>query len=404
MDTRCWSAWPSHLPLPRRNHPCIGFLNSTRPQSLPAAFLVPASAVATRRAAWSSRLRKGGRAAGSETAGASETDVMEVTLETDQPDAVMELLLGFGANSASAMAANTRQATLRVVSAQFEGSSDILAKLDLEQIGCIIQGALDLPRKPLLKSRLLGGSWSKYFPLSESVEVRLPCHAGPRGGMLSETGRRVLRLEGGVAFGAGDHPTTRGAAAFLEATLTKARPLSLRCLDYGTGSGVLAICAWMLGAKHTLGVDVDKTALASAARSLALNGTVVAPFDVLGTVAFKHVPACPELATKQIVEMVEEGGAFDIVVANILCEPLLQLVDTLSCATAPAGKLCLSGVRSLPDLRAVEALQDKYSEQFENFQISDAGAGWCVITAEKGFCAAQGVLYEARFLFRDHDS
>lgn len=291
---------------------------------------------------------------------------MEVTLETDQPDAVMELLLGFGASSASAMAANTQQATLRVVSAQFEGSSDILSNLDLEQIGSIIQRALDLPRKPLLKGRLLGGTWSKYFPLSESVEVRLPCHAGPRGGMLSETGRRVLRLEGGVAFGAGDHPTTRGAAAFLEATLTKARPLSLRCLDYGTGSGVLAICAWMLGARQTLGVDVDKSAVASAARSLALNGTVVPPFDASGTIAFKHVPACPELATKQIIEMVEEGGAFDIVVANILCEPLLQLVDTLSCATAPAGKLCLSGVRRLPDLRAVEALQDTYSEQFED--------------------------------------
>ena len=129
---------------------------------------------------------------------------MEVTLETDQPDAVMELLLGFGASSASAMAANTQQATLRVVSAQFEGSSDILSNLDLEQIGSIIQRALDLPRKPLLKGRLLGGTWSKYFPLSESVEVRLPCHAGPRGGMLSETGRRVLRLEGGVAFGAGN--------------------------------------------------------------------------------------------------------------------------------------------------------------------------------------------------------
>ena len=104
----------------------------------------------------------------------------------------------------------------------------------------------------------------------------------------------------------------------------------------------------------------------------------------------------------------QEGGAFDIVVANILCEPLLQLVDTLSCATAPAGKLCLSGVRRLPDLRAVEALQDTYSEQFENFQISDAGAGWCVITAEKGLVrlklsCTRSVL-EARFLFRDHDS
>eukprot|EP00439_Symbiodinium_sp_Y106_P050987 s1251_g6.t1 len=360
----------------------MGFPFCTRPQSLPAAFVVTAAAVAKRRVAWSSRLWRGGKAVGSETASASGVDVMEVTLETDQPEAVMDLLLGFGASSASAMAAKTQQAALQVVSAQFEGSFDTLNKLDLEQIRCIIQAALDLPRKPRLTGRLLGGTWSKYFPLSESVEVRLPCHAGPRGGTLSETGRRVLRLEGGVAFGAGDHPTTRGAAAFLEATLTKARPLSLRFLDYGTGSGVLAICAWMLGARHTLGVDVDKTAIASAARSLELNDTVT-PFDVSGTIDFKHVPACPERATKQIVEVVEEGGTFDIVVANILCEPLLQLVETLACATAPAGKLCLSGVRSLPDLSAVEALQEAYSEHFENFQISDAGAGWCVITAEK---------------------
>ena len=130
-------------------------------------------------------------------------DVMEISVKTDQPNAVIELLLGFGASSASSMEAVTESATSAIVIAHFEGPPAALANLDLAHMGSIIQVALDLPSAPVLASRLLGGAWSEYFPLSESIEVRLPCHDGPGGGMLSEAGRRVLRLEGGVAFGAG---------------------------------------------------------------------------------------------------------------------------------------------------------------------------------------------------------
>ena len=123
-------------------------------------------------------------------------DITEVTIQTDQADAVIDMLLGFGAFSASAVASTDTSAT---VTAHFKGPG----KLDLTKMTSIIQNALDLTSPPLLTTRALAGAWSEYFPLSKSVEVRLPCHAGPSGGMMSETGRRVLRLEGSVAFGAG---------------------------------------------------------------------------------------------------------------------------------------------------------------------------------------------------------
>ena len=126
-----------------------------------------------------------------------KVDITEVTVETDQPTAVVDLLLGFGADSASAVAG----ASTSTVTAHFEGAE--LAEADLAQMASVLQAALDLPSQPLLTQRSLGEAWIKYFPLCDSLEVRLPCHGGPAGGMLSETGRRVLRLEGGLAFGAG---------------------------------------------------------------------------------------------------------------------------------------------------------------------------------------------------------
>ena len=154
------------------------------------------------------------------------------------------------------------------------------------------------------------GTWIDHFPLCRSFEVRLPCHT------RRLRGRRPIYLEGSTAFGCGDHPTTRGAARFLEATVRKGQ----RVLDYGSGSGVLCILAALLGAA-ALGVDVDRRAVASAARSAALSGARKA--------AFEHV-AGPEAVRRRV----KEEGPFDVVVANLLFEPLLELRSTLEVAAA----------------------------------------------------------------------
>jgi ribosomal protein L11 methyltransferase len=128
----------------------------------------------------------------------------------------------------------------------------------------------------------------------------------------------VVRLDPGVAFGTGTHPTTQLMLQWLEAR----PPLGLRVLDYGCGSGILAIAAAKLGAAHVVGVDIDAQALAAARANAAAN---LAPGDYT---APDRLPP----------------GVFDLVLANILTNPLKVLAPLLLARVAPGGSLVLCGV------------------------------------------------------------
>jgi ribosomal protein L11 methyltransferase len=125
-------------------------------------------------------------------------------------------------------------------------------------------------------------------------------------------------LDPGVAFGTGSHPTTRLCLAWLRERVKPGRSV----LDYGCGSGILAIVAARLGAAHVIGVDVDPEALRAGAGNAAQNAV---------DVTFVHADRLPE-------------GRFDIVVANILANPLRLLAPALAARTAQGGAIALSGV------------------------------------------------------------
>jgi len=128
----------------------------------------------------------------------------------------------------------------------------------------------------------------------------------------------VIRLDPGVAFGTGTHPTTQLMLQWLDAH----PPRGLRVLDYGCGSGILAIAAAKLGATHVVGTDVDEHALAAARANAAAN---LAPGDYTA-------PDCLP------------SGAYDLVLANILTNPLKLLAPLLLERVASGGALVLSGV------------------------------------------------------------
>lgn len=129
-----------------------------------------------------------------------------------------------------------------------------------------------------------------------------------------------IHIDPGLAFGTGAHPSTALCLEWLDA---KVRP-GLRVCDYGCGSGVLGIAAGVLGASRIDCIDVDEQALV-ATRANALCNDVG---DRLRTVAVNEFPRAP----------------FDLVVANILAGPLLELAPNLCELLAPGGELALAGL------------------------------------------------------------
>ena len=137
-------------------------------------------------------------------------------------------------------------------------------------------------------------------------------HAVPRGDVLA------LRLDPGLAFGTGSHPTTRLCLRWLDDHIRGGETL----LDYGCGSGILAIAAKMLGAGRVWGVDIDPHAV-EAARANALQNSAEASFYLPD-----EAPAEPA----------------QVVLANILTNPLKALAPLLARLTEPGGSLVLSGI------------------------------------------------------------
>jgi ribosomal protein L11 methyltransferase len=127
-----------------------------------------------------------------------------------------------------------------------------------------------------------------------------------------------LLLDPGLAFGTGTHPTTRLCLQWLDAHLRGAEDV----LDYGCGSGILAIAALKLGAGRACGVDIDPNAVEVSRENAARNG-VVAEFFTPGN---------------------EPSRRFDIVLANILSSPLKVLAPALAAATRAGGRVVLSGI------------------------------------------------------------
>lgn len=182
--------------------------------------------------------------------------------------------------------------------------------------------------------------------ISERLWITPSWHEAPNGNAVN------LQLDPGLAFGTGSHPTTRLCLKWLDTQLKGGENV----LDYGCGSGILTIAALKLGAGSAVGVDIDEQAI-RASKDNAAQNNVDAQF---------YLPdGLPQ-------------GQFDIVVANILANPLRMLGEMLAARTKQGGRIVLSGLLD----EQVEELSGIYRQWFD-IEPAEIDEGWARLSGVK---------------------
>ena len=166
----------------------------------------------------------------------------------------------------------------------------------------------------------------------------------------------VIRLDPGLAFGTGTHPTTRLCLRWIADHAAERAAGWSRVLDYGCGSGILAIAAALHGAREVDAVDIDPAAVTATRDNALSNGAAVRA-------------ALPDAA----------GGRYPLVLANILATPLKLLAPLLAGHLAPGGALVLAGILE----RQAGELQAAYAATGLALEVVGADDGWVLMVAQR---------------------
>jgi ribosomal protein L11 methyltransferase len=225
--------------------------------------------------------------------------------------------------------------------AQAREAATVLAAQDFFE-GCQQLGLVDVPEQDWVRL-----TQSQFTPveITPAFWIVPTWHEPPAGA------RQVIRLDPGLAFGTGTHPTTRMCLRWIA---SRAEMAGQRVLDYGCGSGILAIGAAKFGAAEIDAVDIDEAAVDATRLNAKANGVQLRA-------------GLSELAQ----------GRYDIVLANILATPLKVLAPLLCEHVAPGGSLVLAGILE----RQADELKLAYAP-YAALEVSDAEDGWILMTAQ----------------------
>ena len=208
--------------------------------------------------------------------------------------------------------------------------------------GCSVLGVQTLPEQDWVRL-----TQSQFDP----VEITPSFWIVPTWHEPPAQAKQVIRLDPGLAFGTGTHPTTRMCLRWTAGHGAQ----GLRVLDYGCGSGILAIGAFKHGATAIDAVDIDPAAVEATRLNAAANHSNVNA-------------GLPDRAQ----------GEYDLVLANILATPLKVLAPLLCQHVRPGGALVLAGILS----RQAEELQQAYAP-WVDLAVSDEEDGWILMTAKR---------------------
>lgn len=206
-----------------------------------------------------------------------------------------------------------------------------------------------------------------------------------------------MTLEGGAAFGSGEHPTTHMCCAWLQAYLdqqAEAGRGGVSVCDYGAGSGILALAALMFGAKSAVGVEIDPFAIQSAYRNAAMNGletVFLLPAEEKvggkdGETRVKYLVVQPDGSMDEDEE--DEGeeeeevqvAPTDVMLANILKRPLIELSKQISSLTKlGGGKVVLAGLL----VEQADGVMEAYRPYFPDIHQARSMGEWALLVGTR---------------------
>ena len=277
-----------------------------------------------------------------------ELDALSVSVEDADAGSAAEQAL-FGEPGMPAPRPGWERSTLHALFADEAGASAAAAALlaqDWTQ-GLLLQSLQPLPDQDWVR---LTQSQFEPVAVTDTFWIVPSWHQVPAGA------QRVIRLDPGLAFGTGTHPTTRMCLRWLAAQGAWLQQPGLRVLDYGCGSGILAIGAALHGAADIDAVDIDPAAVQATEANAQANRV-------------RLRAGLPEHAS----------GLYGLVLANILATPLKLLAPLLCGHLPPGGRLVLAGILE----RQADELKAAYAPWLE-LQISDAQEGWILMSGERG--------------------
>jgi ribosomal protein L11 methyltransferase len=231
---------------------------------------------------------------------------------------------------------------------QHENPDNLLLSLQAA-LGTSVPAGLRITR---VENQLWERAWMEHYrPMHFGGRLSIyPSHIPP------ENPERInIILDPGLAFGTGTHPTTALCLRWLDAQALTGKV----CIDYGCGSGILAVAALKLGADCVHAIDIDAQALIATAQNAERNGIV----------AGLHVATPDKLDFMQV----------DIVLANILSNTIIQLAGMLAALVRPGGMLVLSGILR----EQAEAVRQAFSHAFD-FEMETEAEGWILLYGVKG--------------------
>lgn len=264
----------------------------------------------------------------------------QLSLDTRYPDFAEEILEAQGALSVSVLPAEGAESIL-------EPGPGETPQWSRARIEALFEEAADLDAVRLAVSELLPDAAEAHPEQGEvadtdwvrnCLDAMAPMRFGerlwiaPHHRDVDDSAAVVVKLDPGLAFGTGTHPTTDLCLRWLDG----AEIQDARVLDYGCGSGILAVAALALGAREAVGVDNDPQAVRATAENARNNGV-------------DERLRCG-LSTEHDV-----GADYDVVLANILAEPLIRLAPTLLATLRPGGWIVLAGLLDRQAERVMEA-------------------------------------------------